>query len=279
MQLNQSVATAIGRQRALPSAWPDAVTGGQIAPSFRVEWARTLEEIREAQRLRFEVFVGEMGAVLQVPERSPPDHDIDALDGFCDHLLVRADSGPHEGQVVATCRVLTPTGARRAGHRYTDLEFDLAPIRDLLPQALEMGRVCVHRDWRNGLLVMALWRELGRRMSHERLETLIGCCSVSLEGDGHAARHLWHGLKHDHLAPPHRRVTARHALPLSPLDPGAPGEPVPVPTLFKGYLRCGGRLLGPPAIDRLFHTADFPMMMSLADLPLRYRKRIFGAPS
>ncbi|WP_448174362.1 GNAT family N-acetyltransferase [Rhizobacter fulvus] len=52
---------------------------------------------------------------------------------------------------MATCRILSPAGALRAGHRYTNLEFDLTPIEDLLPHSLEMGRVCIHREWRVGI--------------------------------------------------------------------------------------------------------------------------------
>ena len=41
----------------------------------------------------------------------------------------------------------------------------------------------------------------------------------------------------------------------------------------------GSRLLGPPAIDRLFNSADFPMYMCLSDLPTRHRTRISGISS
>lgn len=268
-------ANGSGQVSPIPSI-ADGVGSSEKRLAFRVEWASTVQDVREAQRLRYQVFVDEMGAVLQAEERSLSGHDVDSLDDFCEHLIARADGGLHDGEVIATCRVLSPLGALRAGHRYTDLEFDLAPIDDLLSHSLEMGRVCVHREWRNGLLVMGLWREIGRRMSLEQLDTLMGCCSVTLEPDGAVARRLWHDLQHDHLAPPHRRVVARH-----PLDIGScePGSPAPVPALFNAYLRCGGKLLGPPAIDRLFNTADFPMYMCLSDLPTRYRTRIFGLSS
>ena len=51
-----------------------------------VSWARHQDEVRAAQRLRYEVFAGEMGARLNSPL---PGHDIDLFDNYCEHLLVR----------------------------------------------------------------------------------------------------------------------------------------------------------------------------------------------
>lgn len=54
---------------------------------------------------------------------------------------------------------------------------------------------------------------------------------------------------------------------------GAPsGHDPEVPALIKGYLRRGARVLGPPAWDPAFGTADLPLLMRFADLPARYRK-------
>jgi putative hemolysin len=74
-----------------------------------VEWAKNLDEVREAQRLRYAVFATEMGARL---DTALPGHDIDLFDNFCEHLLVR-DAATRE--VVGTYRVLTPVQAKRVG--------------------------------------------------------------------------------------------------------------------------------------------------------------------
>lgn len=217
-----------------------------------------------------------MGASLGTDESGPDARDIDEFDAYCDHLLVRANGGPQHGEVVATCRVLSPDGAKRVGRLYTDSAFDLSPVRDWLPQALEMGRVCVDAEWRNGLVVMALWRELGKRMADQKLDKLIGCSSVGLGDGGDLAIRLWHRLKQRYLVASGRQVRPWHALALASEDRVPAAATVAVPALIKGYLRCGGKLLGPPAIDVAFKTADFPMLMQLDDLPSRYGKRIFG---
>jgi putative hemolysin len=241
--------------------------------SFRLAWSRAPQELAQAQRLRHRVFAGEMGARLRVPRGTPADLDVDGFDSFCDHLLVRAVGGSQHDEVIATCRVLSPDGARRAGRYYTDSEFDLRPLRGLLPAALEMGRMCVDPAWRNGLVVMAVWQALGQQLVRRGLDTVIGCCSVGLGDGGELASRMWHDLKRDHLLPAGYQVRPRTPL---PLRPAAAGEAARVPALIKGYLRCGGKLLGPPAHDPDFDTADFPMMLRLADMPARYGKRILG---
>ena len=52
--------------------------------------------------------------------------------------------------------------------------------------------------------------------------------------------------------------------------------PLDTPPLIKGYLRCGAVLLGPPAMDQAFNTADLPIMLRLNELAPRYRKHFLG---
>ncbi len=257
------------RPRALPAVWPRPVE-----TSFQVVWAHSADEVAQAQRLRFRIFHDEMGAHLPLDSAAVPGHDIDRYDAHCEHLLIRARSGAQHGQVVATCRLLTPAGAAAAGGRYTDGEFDLDPIRNRLSTTIEMGRVCIHPDWRNGMLVMAMWKAVGEQMALQKFDSMIGCTSVSAADGGELARQLWWQLSATHLVPAPLQIRPRMALALG----SRAGLPrVAIPTLMKGYLRCGGRLLGPPALDRDFNTADFPMLVNLADLPSRYVKRVLAS--
>jgi putative hemolysin len=259
---------------------PYASAARVSAPSFTTRWATTPSEVAAAQRLRFRVFAEEMGAKLSLPPDGPAGHDIDEFDEHCLHLLVfaQADSGCDDGgrsaEVVATCRVMMPDGARRAGRLYSDGEFDLSPLRELLPSMAEMGRVCVAPEWRNGLLILALWRELGQLMMRSGLQALFGCSSVGVAGGCDLAARLWQDLQATYLVEPAWRV--RPWRPLA-LQIEQQGEAARVPPLLKGYLRCGGKLLGPPALDPNFNTADFPLMVRLRDLPVRYGKRVLAS--
>lgn len=237
-----------------------------------VAWARHHDEVRAAQRLRYSIFAGEMGARLSTPL---PEHDIDLFDDYCEHLLVRdADSQ----EVIGTYRVLTPAQALRVGSTYTDTEFDLTRLRSLRERMVELGRSCVHADYRHGGVIMALWGALAEFMVRNQLDTMIGCASIPMMHNGvvsgEVAASIWHQLKQTHLAPIELQVRPRLPLPVEQFNHALTAEP---PALIKGYLRLGARILGAPAWDPDFNTADLPMLMRITDLPPRYRKHFLGA--
>lgn len=236
-----------------------------------VGWARHTDEVRAAQRLRYLVFAEEMGARLP---QTLPGHDIDLFDDFCEHLLVRDTASE---QVIGTYRVLTPTQAKRVGGFYSETEFDLTRLRLLREQMVELGRSCVHPEHRHGGVILALWGALAEFMTRNRLHTMIGCASIPMHpeaGGGHAAASIWRQLSAKHLASVEFHVRPRLPLPIEQLDSTLQVDP---PALIKGYLRLGTKVLGPPAWDPDFNSADLPMMMRLADLPPRYRKHWLGA--
>lgn len=242
------------------------------APRLQVRWARDEDDVRRAQRLRHQVFVGEMGAQIAPPRGTPPGLDADLFDPFCEHLLVCAGPQP-DAPVVGTYRVLTPDAARRAGGYYSETEFDLTRLRPLRGRMVELGRSCVHPDWRDGPTILLLWAALGAFMQRNALDTMIGCASVSMRDGGHGAADLWRQLAASHLAPIECQVRPRLPLPVEELATGRAVEP---PALLKGYLRCGARVMGAPAWDPAFGTADLPLLLRLADLPARYRRHFIG---
>lgn len=244
-------------------------------------WAEEPDDIRAAQRLRRSVFFDEMGARPSSPASSADGLDADHFDAFCDHLLIKVGdpSGARDDPVVGTYRVLSPQGARRAGGYYTDTEFDMRSWHALRYDAAELGRSCVHGEWRRGGVIMMLWSALGAYMNERGLGTLIGCCSVALTDDGSNARSLWNSLSRSHLVDESSRVMPRTPFELGATHGEAAHSPssLAMPALMKGYLRCGARLLGPPAHDAAFNTADFPMMLQLSDLSPSYRQHFVGS--
>ncbi len=238
----------------MPAAW-----------TLQAGWAASADDVLAAQRLRFAVFAGEMGAQL-ASDAMAAGLDRDRFDGFCDHLLVWAvdSSGHAPRQLAGTYRVLTPAGARQAGGLYADQAFDLSPLDALRSHMVELGRACVHPQWRSGGVILALWSALGQFMVRHRFDSMVGCASVGL----HDASALWHGVRHTHLARPAWQVQPRCALAL--LD-AAPMALRAMPPLIKGYLRGGAKVLGPPSWDAGFHAADLPIMMRMDELSARYR--------
>ena len=250
----------------------NATSGTKVSkPSIKVAWAKHQDEVREAQKLRYEVFANEMGARLPLIIAG---HDIDLFDDYCEHLLVR-DGVTNE--VIGTYRVLTPVQAKRVGSTYTDTEFDLTRLRFIRERMVELGRSCVHPEHRHGGVILALWGALFEFMSRNQLDTMIGCASIPMLHNGivsgDAAASMWRQLSQSNLASIEFHVRPRLPLPIEELNSNLPVEP---PALIKGYLRLGAKILGAPAWDPDFNTADLPMLMQVKDLPQRYRKHFVG---
>ena len=272
---SQLTAESRAARRSLhPRSEPELQRHATPRQSLEIVWARTEEDVRAAQRLRYSVFADELGARLSVPAGSPAKHDIDLFDPYCEHLLVRLGTNNGEpGEVIGTYRVLTPDSAKRVGGLYSETEFDLTRLRPLRSKMVELGRSCVHPDHRSGGAIMALWGALAEFMVRNDLDTMIGCASISMRDGGHMAASLWEKLRHTHLAPIDLQVRPRLPLPVEDLNRHLQVDP---PALIKGYLRCGAKVLCAPAWDPDFNTADLPMLMRIADLPTRYRKHFLG---
>lgn len=222
--------------------------------------ARTPAEIAEAQRLRYKVFAEEMGAQVS----GTGGLDIDGFDEFCDHLLVR-ESSTH--QVIGTYRILNPHQAAQAGGYYSAGEFDLSRITHLFDRTVEVGRACVHQDYRSGGTITMLWAGLAKYMQMHHYEYMIGCASVPMNDGGHAAASLFNRLKDDYLSPPEYRVFPHNPLPIEALNQDIQ---VACPPLIKGYLRLGAYICSEPAWDAYFNTADMLVMLPLSRINKRY---------
>jgi putative hemolysin len=234
---------------------------------YSVGFARGAREVRAAQRLRWRVFSDELGARLNA--RLPGvDHDV--FDPFCDHLVVRDDTG---GEVVGTYRILAPQAARRIGCYYAESEFDLVRLQLLRERMVEVGRSCIHPAHRSGAVIALLWAGLARYMLSNGHAYLAGSASMSMADGGHSAASVFERLRARHLAPVEYRVFPRRCLPLDDLDTRRPADAAP---LIRGYLRAGAWICGEPAFDPDFNTADFFMFMPLSRLSPRYARHFFG---
>jgi putative hemolysin len=230
--------------------------------------ARSKAEVVAAQRLRYAVFADEMGARLTGPA---PGIDEDRFDSFRDHLVVR---DPDAGEIVGTYRILDPRRAVLAGGYYSEQEFDLTRLAHLRPGLVEVGRSCIHPDYRTGAVIALLWSGLARYMLAGGYTHLVGCASLGMADGGHAAANLYRRIAHAHLAPREYRVFPRCPLPVASLADGGPAE---LPPLVKGYLRLGAYVCGEPAWDPDFNTADLAILVPLARVNPRYARRFLGA--
>jgi putative hemolysin len=229
--------------------------------------ARDDDEVRAAQRLRYQVFADEMGATLHT---TVAGLDVDRFDEFCDHLVVRDET---TGQIVGTYRMLPPQRAAEAGGLYSDTEFDLRALAGLRGSVVETGRSCVHPDHRTGAVVGLVWAGIARYMLLSGHSHLAGCASVPLADGGGEAAGVWDVVRRKHFAPDEYRVS-----PLHPWDVDAvavPDRPV-VPPLLRGYLRLGAWVCGRPAHDPDFGVADFFVLLPLDRVDQRYLTFFLG---
>ncbi|MFJ3506429.1 GNAT family N-acetyltransferase [Streptomyces luteogriseus] len=233
---------------------------------YTVSLARNEEDVRAAQRLRHDVFAGEMGALLAGPQ---PGLDIDSFDAYCDHLLVREET---TGQVVGTYRLLPPERAAVAGRLYSEGEFDLTALDGIRPRLVEVGRSCVHPDHRDGAVIGLIWAGIARYMVDRGHEWLAGCCSVPLADGGTLASATWARVGDKHLSPEEFRVR-----PLLPWTPGpAPAARVELPALLRGYLRLGAWVCGAPAHDPDFGVADLYVLLPVSRVNARYLRHFLS---
>ncbi|MCX5192942.1 GNAT family N-acetyltransferase [Streptomyces sp. NBC_00249] len=242
-----------------PSVTPATSPGG--TPRYAVRLARDEDEVRAAQRLRHQVFAGELGARLDGPE---PGLDSDAFDAYCDHLLVLDEES---GQVVGTYRLLPPERAAVAGRLYSEGEFDLSALAPIRPDLVEVGRSCVHPDHRNGAVIALIWAGLARYMDRSGHNWLAGCCSIPLADGGVLAAATRETVLARNLAPQEYRVTPHQ--PWNPEGITVPGR-MELPPLLRGYLRLGAWVCGEPALDAEFGCADLYVLLSLRRTNPRY---------
>ena len=241
----------------------------QTGPTSRYSLLLTRNEadVEAAQRLRYQVFAGELGATLSDAENGL---DVDRFDEHCDHLVVRADQ---TGEIVGTYRMLPPERVAAAGGLYSDTEFDLSAFADLRPSLVEAGRSCVHPDHRTGAVVSLVWAGIARYLLLTGHSHLTGCASIPLADGGAVARGVWDLAQAKYMSPPELRATPLHPWDFESVP--APDRTV-VPPLLRGYLRLGAWVCGPPAHDPEFGVADLLVLLPLDRVDPRYLRFFLG---
>jgi putative hemolysin len=231
---------------------------------YTLGFAGTEEELREAQRLRFKVFADEFGAEIC---SGVPGHDIDYYDDFCDHLIVRDLDA---GRVVGTYRILPPVAAQAVGEYYSEKEFNIERLEALRPQLVEVGRSCIHRDYRSGAVIALLWQGLAAYMAEGNYRYLMGCASIGMADGGHNAANVYRSLDAQFRAPQEYSTFPLNRLPIERL--GNDQDAV-IPPLIKGYVRAGAWICGEPAWDPQFNCADVLVLMPMSQIGPRYARR------
>ncbi|MCX8953380.1 GNAT family N-acetyltransferase [Ruegeria sp. NA] len=244
-------------------------------PSFTVKLAETEADLQAAQRLRYDVFVRELGGGGEMV-----DHDAglekDRFDPYFDHMLAYDD---HTGEIIGVYRMLPGERAAELGQFYSEDEYDLTVLKNSGRKLLELGRSCLHPDYRGGTAMFHLWNGLAAYVAERDIEVLFGVASFHGTDVTTLAQPL-SMLHHNHLAPPELRVRAQpdvfqsmNLVKPEALDRRA--AMVQVPALIKAYLRLGGFVGEGAFIDHTFNTTDVCLILDTTRMNERQR-RIYG---
>lgn len=244
---------------------------------YRLKLAETEAEIAGAQRLRYRVFVEEMGAAAR-PEERALRREWDRFDAFFDHLvLIDLDPGLADplDRVVGAYRLMQGSAAADGPGFYSAAEYDLGPILRSGRPSVELGRSCVAAAHRGGPAMHLLWNGVADYVLSRGIEILFGVASFRGTDPEPLAEALSY-LYHRHLAPPDLRVRARPGayvamdrMPAAAIDPARALQAVP--PLIKAYLRAGGWVGDGACLDRAFNTIDVCVVMDTTRMTERYR--------
>jgi putative hemolysin len=245
---------------------------------YRIKLAETEAERAGAQRLRYRVFVEEMGAHAS-PEERAARREWDDFDPFFDHLILEsldpATADPLD-RVVGVYRLMRGEVAAAGPGFYGAGEYDLGPIVATGRRCVELGRSCVAPEHRGGPAMHLLWNGLASYVLERGIELLFGVASFRGTDPGPLAEALSY-LHHRHLAPPDLRVRARpaHYLGMALMPPesiDAARAMQAIPPLIKAYLRLGGFVGDGAYLDLDFNTIDVCVVMDTSRMTERYRQ-------
>jgi putative hemolysin len=277
--------SAVRTSTATPKPGPEVF---ERAGPFEIRLATTAKDMRQTQRLRYNVFYEE-GAAIAGDTAARLRLDLCPFDAICDQLVVVdteavSSAGRCKQKIVGTYRLLRREIAERHNGFYSQGEFDLAPLlaRHSNTRFLELGRSCVHPSYRSKRVVELLWRGLWLYATRHKVDALIGCASLPgtdvealrlplsfLLGVA-AAEDAWQVA-----AWPNR---AAKFTPLSAEEIDTRRALAALPPLVKAYLRTGARFGSSAVVDHQFGTTDVFTVMRMGDIEERYLAH-YGAPS
>ncbi len=246
--------------------------------SLEVRLAKSERDIKAAQLLRYDVFYEECGAQ---PDETVArlKQDVSPIDDFCDVLLVIDHAC---NKIVGTYRFMLREAAIQYGGYFTANEFDVSKVISFPGQIMELGRSCVHKDYRTKPTMQLLWRGIGAYIQLNQVNLCFGCASFIGTDVSKYAQALSY-LYHNHLAPPEIRAKAlsHHYQEMNLIPPSkinAKEAMRQLPPLIKGYLRLGGFVGEGAFVDVPFNSIDVCIIVKKEMMTERYSQRYNPPP-
>ncbi|MGZ3771887.1 MAG: GNAT family N-acetyltransferase [Bdellovibrio sp.] len=237
----------------------------EVGP-FQIKTVTDMEELTEALALRYEVFHKEM-----LGKKASHGIDVDEFDFNCDHLVIKEK---RSNQVIGTYRL---NCSLFTDEFYSGKEFVLSKIMQLPGVKLELGRACIHKNFRRGILISLLWRGIAEYMAACDAKYLFGCATVKTDDPRDAALLTRYFEDEGRILTNLRtRPTLKFTMPLLNYfleEYRAPLQEIQkkhaedlLPPLCRAYLKAGAFIGGEPAWDQEFQCIDFLTVLQREDL-------------
>lgn len=246
-------------------------------PQLTVRLCYDAHDLHAAQRLRYRIFVQEMGGDGPLVDHAE-GLECDALDPYFDHLiLIDQTRDPASGtHVVGAYRLLPDDRLAQTGRFYCDSEFDLTPLRKSGRKLLELGRSCVDPAYRGGPGMLLMWQALAAYATERKIDILFG--AASFHGtDAQVLAQPLSLLYHRHLAPDTLRVRAHVMQAMDLIAPDAldlRAAQAAMPPLIRAYLRLGGVVGDGAFVDHAFQTTDICLILDTQKMTAQARSLI-----
>ncbi len=240
--------------------------------NYIIKTASTPEELEQVLTLRHQVFLEELLHKKRVIEV-----DFDKFDLLCDHLMI---INKVDNNLIGTYRL---NCSKFNNCFYSATEFNINTILQLPGDKVELGRACVHPEYRNGMTIALLWKGLSQYMNISGSRFFFGCSSIknmnymeilkiyqTLEVHGHLV-HL-PGVK------PVGKFKSRSLKKLIKSNNSLPETNEKelmsaLPPLLKSYIKAGAKIIGRPALDKDFRCFDFLTLLDFINVDQKYRDK------
>ncbi len=241
-----------------------------VSGHYEVKTANTMAEIQQVLRLRFEVFYREFSSRrIRFPFLP---YDVDGFDLLCDHLIIK---DTRNDKVIAAYRLLHSEVAKE--EFYSEGEFSFDGLLSTPDSKLELGRACVHRDYRQGTVMGLLWKGLLKYSRLTNTRYLFGCSSVQRKDFG-AFNKMIETLRKKNALLDEKLVQPKRLFHLDQypeirkeLDQvDGEGE---MNSLMHMYILAGARMSSEGAYDEEMDCVDLLTWIDLKELPPSFERR------
>ena len=248
-------------------------------PTFYVKLADSKNEIKSAQKLRYQVFFSERNK-KKIFNIDNFRKDSDKYDNYCDHIVViHKKSKFSKNKIVGTYRLLKQSVAENKSGFYSSEEYNLTKLlnSNKYLNMLELSRSCISKDFRNKNVLQLMWKEIYKYIENNKVDAMFGTASF-LDTNLYKLSNQLIYLNHSHKMPNDIMVNAldkcRAKIDYTRNIKMNLKLVKSLPTLIKGYLKLNAYIGDGAVVDHKFKTTDIFVFLPVNNINFQYVKKI-----